>query len=61
MVNPDACPTYADHLEQQVWADSGEPDKSAGNDHTNDAGGYMIVKDYPIVKPVMSIPLKMAY
>lgn len=61
MVNSDACPTYADHLEQQVWADSGEPDKSAGNDHTNDAGGYMIVKDYPIVKPVMSIPLKMAY
>lgn len=51
-VNADTCPTYADHLEQQVWADNGEPDKSAGHDHTNDAGGYFIVKDYPVVKRI---------
>ena len=51
-INADKCPTYADHLEQQVWADNGEPDKSSGADHTNDAGGYFIVKDYPVVKRV---------
>lgn len=60
-VNADACPTYADNLEQQVWSDAGEPDKTAGNDHENDAGGYFIVKDYPIVKHVMSIPMRMTY
>ena len=49
-VNADACPTYADSLEQQIWADNGEPDKSAGNDHAPDAGGYFIHRDYPIVK-----------
>jgi len=49
-VNADLAPTYADHLEQQVWADNGEPDKKSGNDHTNDAGGYFIVKDFPIIK-----------
>jgi len=59
-VNADACPTYADHLEQQIWAVNGEPDKSSGTDHTNDAGGYFIIKDYPIVKPVRAsiIPLR---
>lgn len=51
-VNADKCPTYADHLEQQVWADNGEPDKSSGADHTNDAAGYFIVKDYPVVKRI---------
>ncbi|WP_242691105.1 terminase large subunit domain-containing protein [Lysobacter enzymogenes] len=59
-VNPDTCPTYADHLEQQVWAENGEPDKKSGNDHTNDAGGYFIHKEYPIVKPVVEVtPLRM--
>jgi hypothetical protein len=38
-------------LEQQVWAANGEPDKSADNDHPNDAGGYYIVKQFPIIKP----------
>lgn len=50
-VNVDECPTYADHLEQQIWAVSGEPDKSSGHDHANDAAGYFIVKEYPVVKP----------
>lgn len=49
-VNADLAPTYAECLEQQVWADSGEPDKSAGKDHHNDAAGYFIHRDYPIVK-----------
>ncbi|MNG30566.1 hypothetical protein D3C84_1162050 [compost metagenome] len=49
-MNPDRCPTYAESLEQQVWADNGEPDKKQGNDHPNDAGGYFIHKEYPITK-----------
>lgn len=49
-VNPDTCPTYADALEQQAWASSGEPDKSAGHDHPNDAAGYFIHHDYPIIR-----------
>jgi hypothetical protein len=59
-VNADKCPTYADSLEQQVWGSNGEPDKTQGNDHTNDAGGYFIHKDYPIVKPVTSINMGFA-
>jgi hypothetical protein len=51
LVNVAKCPTYADHLEQQVWASNGEPDKSGGTDHTNDAGGYYIHMKWPIKKP----------
>ncbi|WP_350914661.1 hypothetical protein [Providencia huaxiensis] len=29
---------------------SGEPDKKSGNDHPNDAGGYYIIKQFPIIK-----------
>lgn len=53
-VNADKCPTYADNLEQQVWAENGEPDKTQGNDHANDAGGYFIHKEYPIVRRMSS-------
>jgi hypothetical protein len=49
-VNADRCPTYADGLEQQPWGQNGEPDKSTGHDHTNDAGGYFINYDYPLVR-----------
>ncbi|MCO7546162.1 terminase large subunit domain-containing protein [Stutzerimonas nitrititolerans] len=49
-VNADKCPTYADDLEQQVWGPTGEPDKTQGNDHRPDAGGYFIHKEYPINK-----------
>lgn len=50
-VNIDKCPTHASNLEQQVYSQAGEPDKSAGNDHTNDANGYLISYKYPVVKP----------
>ncbi|MGG7388971.1 terminase, partial [Escherichia coli] len=50
-VNVKRCPVYAESLEQQVWDDKGEPDKKSGNDHPNDAGGYFIVKQFPIIKP----------
>lgn len=59
-VNTDLCPTYAECLEQQVWADSGEPDKSAGKDHHPDAGGYFIAREYPIIRPVVVANLRTA-
>jgi hypothetical protein len=52
MVNPDACPVYAGSLEQQAYNEQGEPDKSTGHDHTNDAGGYFIAQDYPIKRRI---------
>jgi hypothetical protein len=58
-VNADLCPTYAECLEQQVWAENGEPDKSSGNDHHNDAAGYFIHRDYPIIKRIARVePLR---
>ncbi len=59
-VNADLCPTYAECLEQQVWADSGEPDKTAGVDHHPDAGGYFIAREYPISRPVVVANLRQA-
>ena len=53
-VNHHKCPTYTASLEQQAWADNGEPDKTTGHDHTNDAGGYFIQHDYPVVKPTVT-------
>lgn len=50
LVNDDLCPTYVEALEQQAWADNGEPDKTTGHDHANDAAGYFIAFSYPIVK-----------
>lgn len=49
-VNLAKCPTYAEALEQQAWAPNGEPDKTSGHDHINDAAGYFIVKDFPVVR-----------
>ncbi|KGQ19918.1 Phage terminase, large subunit, PBSX family [Lysobacter dokdonensis DS-58] len=58
-VNVDLCPTYADCLEQQVWAENGEPDKASGNDHPNDAAGYFIHRDFPIIKRIARVePLR---
>lgn len=48
-VNASTCPTYSGALEQQAWDESGEPDKKSGHDHYNDAGGYFINMDYPIL------------
>lgn len=59
-VNVDKCPTYADNLEQQVYDQQGAPDKKAGKDHTNDAGGYFVSFDYPINKPVAKFAVRFA-
>jgi hypothetical protein len=47
-VNTDACPTLTEAQEQQAWGANGEPDKSTGHDHPNDALGYFIAKRWPI-------------
>ena len=49
-VNPIACPIVADCLEQQVYK-NGEPDKTGGHDHQNDATTYLIAYEFPIRKP----------
>lgn len=51
-INADKCPTYAAGLEQQVYNKHGEPDKQSGVDHGNDAGGYFIVAEYPVIRNI---------
>lgn len=49
-VNVIKCKTVAKNLEQQAYDDNGEPDKSSGFDHQNDATGYPIAYEFPIMK-----------
>jgi len=49
-VNVDECPEYTEDLEQQVYTTNGLPDKSAGDDHSPDAGGYCRHYLYPVRK-----------
>lgn len=60
-VNAHLCPTLTLCLEQQVYGDNGEPDKKSGLDHLNDAFGYWLAYDYPVIKPATSINLGMAF
>jgi hypothetical protein len=60
-VNADKCPEYADCLEQQTFDNNGKPDKKSGKDHANDAGGYFIAYEYPIIKPVANYSVNIAY
>ena len=60
LVNIEACPEYTRGLERQVWGEDGEPDKTGDFDHANDAGGYFIVKKFPISGSAMSIKLGLA-
>jgi len=50
LVNPDKCPQLCMSLEQQAYDKNGEPDKTSGHDHINDAQGYFIEARYPVVK-----------
>jgi hypothetical protein len=50
-INTDSCPVLTEAQEQQAYDTNGEPDKSTGHDHPNDAAGYFLVKRWPIVKP----------
>lgn len=56
-INVNQCPSYSECLQQQVWADNGEPDKKSGNDHPNDAGGYFIHWHKPVSKPMTKLKL----
>jgi len=59
-VNVDNCPNMVECLEQQSYDDKGEPDKSKGKDHQNDATGYPIAYEMPIKKPIAHIPVGFA-
>lgn len=59
-INHRKCPRVADCLEQQVYNDNGEPDKSSGVDHQNDATTYPIAYSMPIRKPVANIDFRFA-
>ena len=52
-VNDSKCPVYAEALEQQAYDKNGEPDKTTGHDHANDAGGYFVHYTMPVRKPVV--------
>lgn len=54
-VNTNRCIKFTEGLEQQAYNSNGEPDKSAGVDHVNDAGTYPIVKLFPIRRPKTKI------
>lgn len=60
-VNDRLCPTTARCLEQQAYDDNGEPDKSTGADHQNDASGYPISYEMPVHRPVVSMPVRFSY
>lgn len=53
-VNTHKCPTLTECLEQQAYDKFGEPDKSTGHDHANDAMGYPIAFLYPVAKPIIT-------
>ena len=53
-INDAKCKTYAEGLEQQAYDKNGEPDKTGGFDHHNDAGGYFVHQRMPVVRPTMT-------
>jgi hypothetical protein len=46
-------------LEQQVYR-NGEPDKTSGVDHQNDATTYPIAYEMPILRPVANVDFNFA-
>lgn len=54
-VNDAACPALAEALEQQAYDKNGEPDKTTGHDHPNDALGYFAHWSLPVVKPIHTV------
>ncbi len=47
-VNVDHCPSFVEGLEKQAYDKNGEPDKTSGFDHVNDAAGYFIYYKFPV-------------
>jgi hypothetical protein len=54
-VNTHMCPVLTEALEQQAYDKNGEPDKTTGHDHPNDAVGYRLVADWAIVRPLATV------
>lgn len=53
-VNDKACPRFAEAQEQQAYDKNGEPDKTTGHDHHNDAAGYFVNWVMPVRKPAIA-------
>lgn len=51
-VNADRCPMLVECLEKQAYDKNGEPDKSGGLDHLNDALGYAIFYRFPVLSRI---------
>jgi len=47
-VNVDRCPGLVEGLEKQAYDKNGEPDKTGGLDHMNDACGYLVFYRWPV-------------
>lgn len=47
-VNTERCPVATMAFEQQIYDDSGMPDKKNDFDHPNDANGYFIHRNWPL-------------
>ena len=56
-VNTHKCPETTEALEQQIYDKFGTPDKTSGVDHTSDAFGYFISKQFPINKPATNLKI----
>ncbi len=54
LVNPDKCANLIEGLERQAYNKNGEPDKTSGFDHLNDAIGYFIAYKYAIGRGMVS-------
>lgn len=59
-VNSKGCPEFTRCLEQQAYDKNGEPDKTSGHDHMNDAGTYPISYEMPVSKPVSDVSIRFA-
>ena len=60
-INSRECPTVAGNLEQQAYGKNGEPDKTGGTDHQNDATTYPLAYEFPIHKPIVAVPIRFGY
>lgn len=54
-ISQDRCPISVESLEKQAYDKNGEPDKTSGHDHPNDAIGYYVAYRYPVKKPTTVI------
>lgn len=54
-VNDKAAPRFAEAQEQQAYDKNGEPDKTTGHDHHNDAEGYFAYWTLPVRKPASGV------